>query len=123
MAASARKMRRSQRDASIPGRSRPDRVEHSAPQRGRSSMSTVPDTPEGPEGGPPALYTRGQALGRMASITAGGVAGPTPFGALPSEALSPGHPPSAFPPKFPQFKPFNPHGPAGPPPRVPKMLG
>jgi len=85
-------------------------------------MSTVPDTPEGPEGGPPALYTRGQALGRMASITAGVVAGPTLFGALASEALAAGHAASAFPTKFSQFKPFNPHVPAGPPTGLPKVI-
>jgi len=85
-------------------------------------MSTVPDTPEGPEGTSPALYTRGQALGRLASITAGVAVGPTLFGAFASEALAAGDGASGFPTKFTQFKPFNPHLPAGPPTGLPKTF-
>ncbi|MBV9098472.1 MAG: hypothetical protein JO079_10485, partial [Frankiaceae bacterium] len=82
-------------------------------------MSTTPNTSEGTEGASPRRYTRGQALGRLASITAGVAAGPTAFGAFASEAFAAT---SGYPTKFSQFKPFNPHLPAGPATGLPKTI-
>src|SRR5438270_13370595 len=93
-----------------------------APQRGRTLMSTTPNTPEGTEGASPRRYTRGQALGRLASIGAGVAAGPAVFGSLASEALAAGDAASGYPTKFKQLKPFNPHLPAGPATGLPKTL-
>ena len=64
-------------------------------------------------------YTRGQALGRMASMTAGVAAAPTLFGALASDALAAS---AAVPSKFSDFKPFNPNMPAGPATGLPKTI-
>jgi ribose transport system substrate-binding protein len=91
-------------------------------EEGGSLMSTTPNTPEGTDGASPRRYTRGQALGRLASITAGVAAGPTVFGAFASEALAAGHAATGYPTKFKQFKPFNPHVPAGPPTGLPKTI-
>jgi ribose transport system substrate-binding protein len=85
-------------------------------------MSTMPDTPESPDGPSPGLYTRGQALGRLASIAAGVAAGPSLFGAFASDALAGVAAAGGYPTKFSQFKPFNPHVPAGPPTGLPKTV-
>ena len=78
-------------------------------------MSTMPDTPESADASPSGLYTRGQALGRLASIAAGVAGGPSLFGAFASDALAGVAAASGYPTKFSQFKAFNPHVPAGPP--------
>jgi ribose transport system substrate-binding protein len=85
-------------------------------------MSTDADNPEGPAEESPALYTRSQALGRLASMTAGVAAAPTIFGALASDAFAARDAATAFPTKFKQFKPFNPNLPAGPPTGLPKTF-
>ena len=86
-------------------------------------MSTMPDSQGSPEGPSPRRYTRGQALGRVASVAAGVAAGPTLFGALASDALGARDAAaSGFPTKFSQFKPFNPHVPPGPPTGLPKTI-
>jgi ribose transport system substrate-binding protein len=85
-------------------------------------MSTDADNPEGPAEDSPALYTRSQALGRLASMTAGVAAAPTIFGALASDAFAARDAETAFPTKFKQFKPFNPNLPAGPPTGLPKTF-
>jgi ribose transport system substrate-binding protein len=85
-------------------------------------MSTDADNPEGPAEDSPALYTRGQALGRLASMTAGVAAAPTIFGALAADAFAARDAETAFPTKFKQFKPFNPNLPAGPPTGLPKTF-
>jgi ribose transport system substrate-binding protein len=84
-------------------------------------MSTAADSPEGPAN-EPARYTRGQALGRLASMTAGVAAAPTLFGALASDALAGANAATKFPTKFSDFKPFNPNVPAGPPTGLPKTF-
>src|SRR5580765_1708954 len=77
-------------------------------------MSNADDRPE-----EATRYTRGQALGRMASMTAGVAAAPTLFGALASDAFGAT---SAVPSKFSDFKPFNPNMPAGPATGLPKTI-
>jgi ribose transport system substrate-binding protein len=85
-------------------------------------MPTDAENPEGPAEDSPALYTRGQALGRLASMTAGVAAAPTIFGALASDAFAARDAETGFPTKFKQFKPFNPNLPAGPPTGLPKTF-
>jgi ribose transport system substrate-binding protein len=85
-------------------------------------MSTDPDSPEGPEEESAAHYTRGQALGRLASMTAGAAVAPSLFGALASDAFAAEDLATKFPTKFKQFKPFNPNLPAGPPTGLPKSF-
>ena len=85
-------------------------------------MSTPADSPEGPAKASPGRYTRSQALGRLASMTAGVAAAPTLFGAFASDALAVRGAATAYPKKFSDFKPFNPHVPAGPPTGLPKAF-
>ena len=85
-------------------------------------MSTDADSPEGPEEESAAYYTRGQALGRLASMTAGAAVAPSLFGALASDAFAAEDLATKFPTKFKQFKPFNPNLPAGPPTGLPKSF-
>src|SRR2546430_2551912 len=101
--------------------------------RGARRPPTPPRPPPPPATPPPAgtrstshhrppgaaRYPGGQALGRLASVTAGVAAAPALFGALASDALGAS---SAVPSKFSDFKPFNPHMPAGPPTGLPKTI-